>query len=288
MLNKNLIQVSIVLFMALTSFTPNNDMVLFSSSRNGNSDIYLMDSDGKNLRQLTNDIAEEWGAVWINSQEISFLRQVGDKITIHRLNLMTKQESLISHPVNCYLDDKNILYSQKTNLQLYTCKGDIFIFNPEDETVKNITNNIDGTSLYPTWGPNAESILFTNNQSGTNDIYQMNLNSGQLKQITSSSSNEERAEISPDGQFMVYSSDKLESGNQELLLLNLESGTSLNISKSEGTELIARFSSDSKRIYYGSNKDGNWEIYSYDLKSATTKKLTHHEGFDGDPRIFYK
>lgn len=262
------------------------DLVLFSSDRSGNSDIYLLSPKSSTTKQITYSDAEEWAATWVNSTEISFLRQKGKVITRHLINIETGIESELQHPVNCRLDDKNILYSAEGNLQLYPCGGDIYLFNREDSSTLNLTEGISGTSSYPSWSFDGNQITFTNNQSGSNDIYVMDLNSREMTQLTHFHSNEERGALSPNNEFLVFSSDHFETGNQDILIMNLETKELRNITSSVGTELIARWNSDGTSLYFGSNQAGNWEIYVYDLKDQSTQRLTFHEGFDGDPRIF--
>lgn len=268
-----------------TACYANKEQILFSSSRNGDSNIYIMDADGKNQVALTNAKSEEWSPTWIRENEISFLRQEGDSIFRIKLNLQTKEESKINHPTNCILDDKNILYSSSDQTQLYSCKDDIFIFNPSTNELKNITENLNGNAQYPSWSNDGKSILYTSNHLGTNEIFLYEVDSEKVLQLTGSDSNNERGELSPNGKFLAFSSDSLEKGNQEILIKNLENGNIQNISRSSGIELIARFSNDGRKLFYGTNKDGNWEIYSYDLKTQKQKRLTNNDEFDGDPRI---
>lgn len=276
----------ILLFLTVVSACETkNDKILFSSSRNGNSDIFIMDADGRNKVALTQTGLEEWSPAWINKTEISFLRQKGDSIFRIKLNLKTKEESKLRHPENCILDDKNILYSSSNQYQLYSCKSDIFIFNPENNELNNITENLNGQARYPSWSNDGKSVVFTSNHLGTNDVFLFEIDEEEIIQLTDSNSNNERGELSPDKKFLAYSSDYFEKGNQEILIKNLETDEIKNVSKSSGIELIVRFSKYGKKLYYGTNKDGNWEIYSYDLETEEQTRLTNNDEFDGDPRI---
>jgi len=259
--------------------------ILFSSSRNGNSDIYIMDADGENQLALTNNKFEEWSPTWINKNEISFLRQNEDSIYRIKLNLKTKKESKLQHPTNCILDDKNILYSTTKHYYLYSCENDIFIFNQKNKELKNITQTLKGKARYPSWTNDGKSVIYTSNHLGTNEIFLYEVNTGKALQLTDSDSNNERGELSPNKKLLVYSSDYFEKGNQDILIKNLKSGEIKNISKSSGMELIARFSKDGKKLYFGTNKDNNWEIYLHDLDTNNDIQLTKNNEFDGDPRV---
>ena len=131
-------------------------------------------------------------------------------------------------------------------------------------------------------------MIYTSNHLGTNEVFLYEIDTEKIVQLTDSDSNNERGELSTDRKFLTYSSDYFEKGNQEILIKDLESGKIENISKSSGMELISRFSKDGKSLFYGTNKDGNWDIYSYDLKTENKTRLTNNKEFDGDPRILKK
>lgn len=271
------------LIIHISSCSQNKDYILFSSSVNGNSDIFIMDANGDNKTSLTQTNYEEWGPTWINNDAISFLRQTKDSIHRIKLNLKTKSESKLKHPANCVLDDKNVLYSGEW--ELYTCNNDIFIFNSKTINTINVTGNLLGIANYPSWSNDGKSLVFTSNHLGKNQLFRYDIESKETIQLTYSNSNNERGELSPNRKFLVYSSDYFEKGNQDIVLKDLESGDIRNLSNSPGMELIARFSNDGKKIFFGTNKDNNWEIYAYDLNSENQTRLTNNTVFDGDPRI---
>lgn len=207
-----------LLLSIFTSCKTNNEKIIFSSSRNGNSDIFIMDKDGKNQNALTENKSEEWGPTWINENEISFLRQSQDSIFRIQLNIKTKEESRLKHPSNCILDDKNILYSPLNKYQLYSCINEIFLLNPKNSELKNITENIDGKARYPSWSNDGKSVIYTSNHLGTNEVFLYEIGTEKIVQLTDSDSNNERGELSTDRKLLAYSSDYFEKGNQEILI----------------------------------------------------------------------
>ncbi len=44
--------------------SPDGSRILFDSTRDGNTEIYVMDADGANPQRLTDDAGEDWGASW--------------------------------------------------------------------------------------------------------------------------------------------------------------------------------------------------------------------------------
>ena len=260
------------------------EQMLFSSDRNGNSDIYVMDMESRSLTQITTAKSEEWAPVWINDHEISYLSQNGDTIDRIIRNLKTGTMSLVPHPIQCKLDDKNALYQVNTSRYVYVCDGSVYL-NQNNNQSQNLTPNLKGNANYVEWVPTQNKITFTSKHEGSNDIYLMNLTDMAIRKLTHGNANNERGAISPDGKWLVYSSDQFEKGNQDILLKNLETQSIEHLVKSPGFELIARWSKDGQNIYYGSNTDGNWELYEINLTTKQITQLTQNTSFDGDPRI---
>ncbi|MTI41744.1 TolB family protein [Fulvivirga lutimaris] len=269
----------------IISCSNKKDQFLFSSSRNGNGDIFIMNYDGSNMQQLTSSDLEEWAPVWITKEKISFLRQDGDKITRHKLNIQSKKEEEIPQPTNCILDDKNSLFADQGKRALYLCGKDIFLWDAITDSEVNLTEELSGVSNYPAWSHDFKSMLFTNNSSGSNDIYKMDIVSKNAIKLIDFDSNDERGSLSSDGSKLVFSSDRDHKGNQDIYILDVETQELTNIANSDGQELIARWSRDDKYIFFGSNKDGNWEIYSFQLEGEKISRLTNNPEFDGDPRV---
>jgi hypothetical protein len=46
------------------TYSPDGTKLAFDSTRDGNTEIYIMDADGSNPRRLTNSPDEDWGATW--------------------------------------------------------------------------------------------------------------------------------------------------------------------------------------------------------------------------------
>ena len=277
---------ALFIFISFYSCSNKSERIIFSSSRDGNSNIYSMEADGTDLQPITSDSTEEWGPSIMPSGEISFLRQTSHTIIRIAIDPASKKDRYLAHPQNCLLDDKNVLYNQVNNWQLYACEGTVFVADSMGAIIYQPTQDLSGKAYKAVWFPDAQKIAFTYKEEGQSDIYTVNLDGAELKNITNSPYNEEAPAISPDGTRLLYSTNQDGNNNQEIYLMDLNTGETINMTQTPDWELIARWSSDGKAVYFGSNKEGNWELYKYELATKKTSRLTNSPSFDGDPRVY--
>ena len=258
--------------------------ILFSSDRAGNSDIYLMNLDGSEVKALITSPDEEWGATYIDAKNITFMRQTKDSVFRFKYNLISGEEEILPSLGSCYLDDKNVVYS-KNGDYAFSCQLGIFL--KRKDSIKFSTFSLGNRNIpnYLSWSFDGKYILYTDDLTGSNDVYSVNIDTHKIKNLTQSNYNDERGDLSPNGKLLVFSSNRHSKLDQDLFILNLETREIKNITNSKGYDLIGRWSLDGKSILYGSNKDGNWEIYRYLLKDKLTIRLTDNDAFDGDPRV---
>ena len=275
--------ITLLLFMSCQQ-QKTSENILFSSSRNGNSDIFFMNADGTNVTPVINTSYEEWGATFIDKDNITFLRQLKDSVYRFNFNLKTKIETSIPHPPLCYFDDKNAIYS-KNGDYAFSCQLGIFLKKKDDSKFSTFSLGNRNKPNYLSWSFDGKSILYTDDLTGSNDVYAVHVETHKIDNLTRSDSNDERGDLSPDGNYLAFSSNRHNKSDQDIFILNLQTREVENISNSKGYDLIARWNLDGKSILYGSNKDGNWEIYSYTLEDKSTKRLTSNDAFDGDPRV---
>ncbi|MFY0604711.1 MAG: PD40 domain-containing protein [Flavobacteriaceae bacterium] len=279
---KHIFILSLLIFFMGCSTSPS--LILFSSNESGNSDIYMMSLDGNHREKIIYTKKEEWGAVFSSPNIIQFLRQDNEVINRYEYNLITKKEKKIAQPKECNLEDKNIVFSGY-GIEAYTCKGALIVKDRDASVGKNYTKALGGVSNYLAWSFDNTSIIFTNNATGNNDVYSLNVRTREITNLTNHPANDERGEISPNGKLLVFSSNRGNSSQQDLYILHIETKDIINITNSKGNDLIGRWTKDGLSIIYGSNKSENWEIYKYNLVDATTIQLTNNNAFDGDPRI---
>lgn len=136
-----------------------------------------------------------------------------------------------------------------------------------------------------TWAPNGVDVAFSGLKEGQSDLYQFNLNTKVMTQLTNDRYSEYHPSYSKDGKTMVFSSDRStfdrSSVNVDITMnmavLDLATKAVKDISVFDGANnLNPQYSADNKSIYFLSNRDGFRNMYRYTIADGTVEKLTSY------------
>ena len=174
---------------------PNNRQITFSAYRyyagDSGPQIYIMQTDGTNLRRLTNHSALDYHPAWSpNGRSIAF---------------QSDRNRLV------WLDD------------------DIYLMDANGKNIRNLTEH-PGRDRHPAWSPDGHQIAFAsvrvgnfgdgNFDAGNYDIYTMNANGKNIRRLTEAPSDEILPAWSPNGQKIVFSSNR--GGNSDIYIINAD------------------------------------------------------------------
>lgn len=136
-----------------------------------------------------------------------------------------------------------------------------------------------------TWSPNGTDVAFSGLREGQNDLFQFNLNSKLLTQLTNDKYSDYHPSYSKDGRSIVFSTDRTtfdRSTNSvditlNMALIDLSSKTVTDLPVFDGANnLNPQYSADNKSIYFLSNRDGFRNLYRYSLERRTVEQLTDY------------
>jgi TolB protein len=145
-------------------------------------------------------------------------------------------------------------------------------------------------SGHPTeWSPDGEWIAYFDGPDGASSIYRIRLDGSPAEMLTDGGGDFSPS-WSPDGTQIAFVSSR--DGNLELYVMSADGSGVQRLTDDPAPDDIGRWSPDGTQIAYVSYRDGadplsigigNAEIYTVDLKTATTRDLSTNPAWDGDP-----
>ncbi len=128
----------------------------------------------------------------------------------------------------------------------------------------------------------AESkIFFVSSRSGHKEIWGMDYDGSNLRELTHLGSISLSPRISPDGSRLAFSS--LTKTGWEILMYSLDLDRVVTFPKFGGTNLSPAWSADGTKLAFSSSRSGDSEIYVMDSSGANLKRITSFKGPDVSP-----
>jgi len=174
---------------AEATVSPKGDKIVFTSTRDGDPEIYVMDLDGSNQTRLTFQKGYDGGA---------FFSQDGSKI-VFRASRPTTEEELAD-----YQELANDGLFRPTTLEIYT-------MNADGSDITQISN-FGKASFAPFFFPDGDRIIFSSNvnsESGRDfDLYIINIDGTGFEQITLNETFDGFPMFTNDGKQLVFCSNR--------------------------------------------------------------------------------
>jgi Tol biopolymer transport system component len=142
-----------------------------------------------------------------------------------------------------------------------------------------------GYDAEASYSPDGKTISFTSFRDGDANIYVMNADGTNVRQITRAKGYDGGPFISPDGKRLVYRSDRKGNDLLQLFVNSVEGGAERQLTDNDDVNWGPYWYTDSRHIVYATSKHGhsNYEIYWMDVDSGQQERITYHDGFDGLP-----
>ena len=180
-------------------------------------------------------------------------------------------------------DDLTIFYQKK----LSNTNMEIFSNDLEGSYEFNLSRNKanDYISRNPSISLNNEKIVFTSDRTGYLDVFIMNLDGSNVRNLTSSKFDDLSPTFSPKHNKVAFISNR--EGNNDVFVMNLDNNEIINITESEYSETSPKFSPDGKKLAYISDKDNILKIYCYDFDTSQTYDIIKTDFLSGSSFDFF-
>jgi len=210
------------------NWSPDGRRMLYSVEANGKTDIWIMDADGMNQRNLTPDDANDYHPKWLTNTTFIFDSDKDhspeNRITNREIYTMDLESGAVTRITD--YPDWDTFASRSPDGTKLTWRR--IMENPDgSRNAEVVVMNVDGTNLvrltndpafdaYPTWSADGSKIMFSSNSGADHyedfDIYLINPDGTGRQKITETIHNVEqiRGCFSPDGSFIAYNRQHLD------------------------------------------------------------------------------
>jgi len=258
--------------------------IAFASNRDGNEEIYVMNADGSNQRNLTNNAARDQAFSWSpDGSRIVFTSDRGGVFGIYSMNADgTDQKRLTqfwgdfdARPV-WSPDGRRIAFASYVNGSY-----EIQVMNSDGTNLINVTN-LPSFDFEPTWSPDGSEIAFITGDSlpDGRPWYGVNImNADGTNRDTPIAATWIFGSLvwSPQDDLIAFwQSGWSDRQHSDICLLDhhawrqLTSDPSLNYNPA--------WSPDGSKLAFVSNRDGAFEIYAMEADGTNQTRLTYSTG----------
>ena len=287
--------------------------IAFVSDRDGNAEIYVIDPDGANPRNLTNHPDRDTNPAWSpDGKRIAFMSDRDGHVNIrgrsaYEIYVMDadggNQRNLTNNPdrdisPSWSPDGKRIAFVSDRDVDGGEAvhNYEIYVMAADGGNLQRVTNNLTEDE-YPSWSPDGKRIAFSARRDGhfenelgiTYEIYVMDADGENEQRLTENRNNDWNPSWAPDGKRIAFMSDrKGDAVSFDIYIMNADGGNQQKLTNNRGWDGSPSWSPDGKRIAFMSYRDRNrvghnTEIYVMDADGGNLQNLTNNPHADASP-----
>ena len=185
--------------------------IAFTSNRDGNQEIYIMNADGTDQTNLTRNPADDGLPTWSpDGSRISFISDRTGELDIY---LMNPDGSELLNLTNHSGNNTSPIWSPDGKQIAFISDRDgheeVYVMNIDGSKQTRLTND-PNTKSEPSWSPDGKHISFTYNDFGNYnwDVYSVEIENHKLTRLTNDPGDDTTSFWSPDGAYICFISTR--------------------------------------------------------------------------------
>lgn len=177
---------------------------------------------------------------------------------------------------------------------------DIWKVRPDGTGAVNLTPASDANDAFPAWSPDCRTIVFRSGRDGDKEIYRMDADGGNVQRLTRREGVETVPDVSPDGEWIAFATDR-DGAGMKIWIQRLDGsgGRFLEPDRAgtPGIDMHPRFSPDGRWVAVVSDRGGMndeflltgdpqpyGDIWAVPVEGGDAVRLTDDRWEDGLPR----
>jgi TolB protein len=233
---------------------------------NRSREIFVMDYDGHNLRQLTQTAAINVSPEWApDGKNVLFTSYLQGRPQLFSLDLASGAQRIVSAHEGLNVSARYSPDGSRIALSLNHDKiPKLFIITPQGNILKLLTTGR-GNDISPTWSPDQSALAFVSDQGGRPQIYVVSAEGGQPKRITFDTEYSADPDWSPKGELIAFTARI--AGRFQICVIRTD-GTDRRVLTEKGSNTDPAWSPDGRMIAFTSDREGEKRIFVMDARGA--------------------
>ena len=255
--------------------------IYFVSDRSGQGvkEIWSMDYDGSNQRQLTrfNSIST-MPAVSPDHQRLAFTTYAKGQPRIMIMSLETfrslpflNPEASLNATPSFTPDGQKILFASSFG----GYSSQIYIANTDGTGVRRLSNSR-AIEVEPKVNPRTGSdVVFVSGRGGPQHIYKMNIDGADVERLTPPEGEAANPAWHPNGQHMAFKWTRgFAPGNWNIFIMDVASRETVQLTHGAGRNENPFWAPDGRHLVFSSNRSGKFQIYTMLVDGTEVRQLT--------------
>jgi TolB protein len=263
--------------------------IVFSSKQEGQFDIFEMRPDGSGLVRLTTTpTRDNFPEASPNGKYFTYIAISEDYSTVALM--IQAFDGTVSQPILKQIPVQGTAFSPD-GIAMAICIGlvqsgqlqnDIYLANlMTGGALTKLTHAPDQDGAMPQWSPDGRQIAFASGRSGHQEIYVMDVDGGNPRQLTTLGAISGEPAWSPNGARIVFFSGT--SSMTQIFTMSRDGTGLLRLTNSSGHNGHPRWSPDGQRIVFWSSRSGTEHIYTVRADGTGEQQLTSGQYSDENP-----
>jgi len=275
------------------SFSPDGTRIAFTSWRDGNAEIYVMNADGSHVRRITNHPSfDNYPVFSPDGTQLAFQSNREDEhVQIYLQDLdddrppirLSKSTSLTGLAPKCWSPDgtRMLVYTNRSG------KDQIAVLSVEPFPARLLLSDPSADLSFPHLSQNGRELLYQARAADRSlELRLMDLATKSTRRLYATAPDYPHdlnlsPAWSPDGTLIAFSARA--DGNSEILAIKPD-GTGLrNLTRNPLLDAMPAFSADSREIIFSRDAFGQAQLYRMDTNGGGQRRVTGAAGYEMSP-----
>ncbi|MCG9131935.1 PD40 domain-containing protein [Candidatus Poribacteria bacterium] len=162
------------------TWAPDGHSIAYSSNRNGDPDIYIMDVKTNILLQLTSDAGKDWWPAWSpNGKWIAFASNRAGEVDLYRMDANGENMKRLTNRGGCKRPD----WSPDSRWIAFVSKSSLYTMSAEGKRMQHLTET---SSTGCVWSPDGKKITFVprGGAVGGTALFSIDVDGKNMRQLT--------------------------------------------------------------------------------------------------------